>query len=123
MLSIAHYIYKKNVFLFSDIYVCSMSHTNSVTAKDYYLAIVSTTVETSDPLAELQPGLQLLGTIQKKFLWVSDQFEPQDDVKDSKVRSTVLTYLTYFLLPKWVGSGKVSDALIRVARKRVHLID
>ncbi|KAJ7380893.1 Rab GDP dissociation inhibitor alpha [Desmophyllum pertusum] len=69
----------------SDIYVCSMSHTNSVTAKDYYLAIVSTTVETSDPLAELQPGLQLLGTIQKKFLWVSDQFEPQDDVKDSKV--------------------------------------
>lgn len=62
-----------------------MSHTNAVTAQGKYLAIVSTTVETCDPEAELQPGLQLLGKIDKKFVWVSEQFEPQDDGKESKV--------------------------------------
>lgn len=70
---------------FLDIYVCCMSRTNAVAAQGKYLAIVSTTVETSDPEAELQPGLQLLGKIDKKFVWVSDQFEPQDDGKESKV--------------------------------------
>ena len=62
-----------------------MSNTNAVTVKGRYLAIVSTTVETDDPEAELGPGLQLLGKIDKKFVWVSEQFEPQDDGKDSKV--------------------------------------
>lgn len=69
----------------SDIYVCCMSHTNAVTVRGRYLAIVSTTVETDDPEAELGPGLQLLGKIDKKFVWVSEQFEPQDDGRDSKI--------------------------------------
>lgn len=73
------------VFPFQDIYVCCMSQTNAVTVRGRYLAIVSTTVETDDPEAELGPGLQLLGKIDKKFVWVSEQFEPQDDGKDSKV--------------------------------------
>lgn len=69
----------------SDIYVCCMSSTNCVAPKDMYLAIVSTTVETASPEAELKPGLELLGKIDKTFLWVSDLYEPTDDGKDSKI--------------------------------------
>ncbi|KAK7493949.1 hypothetical protein BaRGS_00014831 [Batillaria attramentaria] len=59
---------------------------NQVNRKDgYYLAIVSTTVETSNPEAELQPGLGLLGDVLEKFVSVSDLYEPVDDGKESKV--------------------------------------
>lgn len=37
-----------------------------VAGKGFYLAIVSTTVETNDPERELQPGLNLLGPIREK---------------------------------------------------------
>ena len=43
-----------------------VSYAHSVCAKNYYLAIVATTVETNDPLAELKPGLDLLGPIEEK---------------------------------------------------------
>ena len=43
-----------------------MSSTHSVCAKNWHLAIVSTTVETSDPAAELEPALKLLGSIEQK---------------------------------------------------------
>lgn len=72
-----------------------MSQTNAVTAKGRYLAIVSTTVETDDPEAELGPGLQLLGKIDKKFVWVSEQFEPQDDGRESKV--SILSTSTHYM--------------------------
>lgn len=69
----------------SDIYVCCMSQTNSVTPRGKYLAIVSTQIETEDPPSELQPGLNLLGKIDKKFIWISDMFTPKDDGKESQI--------------------------------------
>lgn len=57
--------FSKNPSL-SDIYVCCISYTHNVAAKDFYIAIVSTTVETSNPESELKPGLDLLGPIQEK---------------------------------------------------------
>lgn len=69
----------------ADIYVCCLSYANAVAPKGKYLAIVSATVETSDPEAELKPGLALLGKIDKQFLWVSNLYEPTDDGRDSKV--------------------------------------
>ena len=72
-----------------------MSQTNAVTAKGRYLAIVSTTVETDDPEAELGPGLLLLGKIDKKFVWVSEQFEPHDDGRESKV--SILSTSTHYM--------------------------
>ena len=36
------------------------------------MAMVATTVETANPEAEIQPGLNLLGPIKQKFLQVSD---------------------------------------------------
>ena len=68
-----------------------MSHTNSVTAKGKYLAIVSTRIETDDPWSELQPGLKLLGKIDKHFVWISDISRLEDDGKESKVRNQYFT--------------------------------
>ncbi|XP_013421954.1 rab GDP dissociation inhibitor beta [Lingula anatina] len=63
----------------SDIYVCCVSSTHNVCSKGHYLAIVSTTVETDNPEAELKVGLDLLGPIKQKFVSVSDLFEPTED--------------------------------------------
>lgn len=52
--------------LLSDIYVSVVSYTHQIAAKGFFLAIVSTTVETANPEAELQFGLDLLGPIEQK---------------------------------------------------------
>ena len=41
--------------------------------------MISTNVETDNPEAEIQPGLQLLGPIKQKFIQISDVFSPNDD--------------------------------------------
>jgi Rab GDP dissociation inhibitor len=61
-----------------DIYVSCVSSTHMVSNKGFYLALVATTVETSNPEAELRPGLDLLGPIKEKFVSVADQLEPID---------------------------------------------
>lgn len=53
---------------FVDIYVCMVSFAHNVAAKGYFIAIVSTTVETSHPEGELKPGLDLLGDIKEKYV-------------------------------------------------------
>jgi Rab GDP dissociation inhibitor len=53
-------------FLCSDIYIAMVSSTHNVCAKNKYVAIVSTIVETAKPEAELEPGLKLLGNVQEK---------------------------------------------------------
>ena len=57
-------------FLFSncirdsvDIYVSCVSYAHNVASKGYYIAMVSTNVETSNPEEELRPGLALLGPV------------------------------------------------------------
>ena len=77
----------KVVFFFADIYVSCISHTNQVASKGKFLAIISTTVETSNPEDELTAGLDLLGSYDEKFVWISDLYEPVDDGKESKVRN------------------------------------
>ncbi len=62
-----------------------------VTPKDWYIALVSTTVETNNPENEIRPGLALLEPIYQKFVTVSDLYEPVDDGTTSKVR-----YLNFF---------------------------
>ncbi len=68
-----------------DIYVCCVSYTHKIAANGWYLAIVSTTVETADPHSELKAGLDLLGPIEQKFVSVSDLFEPVDNGADSQI--------------------------------------
>lgn len=52
----------------TDIYVAMVSATHNVCAKDIYVAIVSTIVETDKPELEIAPGLQLLGNIYDKYV-------------------------------------------------------
>jgi len=50
-----------------DIYIAMVSHKHSVCAENYYIAFVSTTVETSTPELEIDAGLRLLGPIEEKY--------------------------------------------------------
>lgn len=76
--------------LFTDIYICLVSDTHKVASKGKYLAMISTTVETSQPEDELKPALDLLGEIDEKFLFVHDLFEPLDDGSNNKVKYLML---------------------------------
>ena len=68
----------------SDIYVFCCSATHAVAPKGRWLAFVSTTVESSNPEAELLPGLALLGAIDAKFVEVVDVLEPEDSGSRSR---------------------------------------
>jgi len=74
---------QKQVNRNSDIYISMVSYTHQVAAKGWFIAMVSTTVETSNPEAEIKPALDLLGSIKQKFFSVSDFFVPKDDGRDS----------------------------------------
>lgn len=50
----------------NDIYVCMVSFAHNVAAAGRYIAIVSTTVETNNPIGELEPGFKLLGNIMER---------------------------------------------------------
>jgi Rab GDP dissociation inhibitor len=73
------------LFCFIDIYVCCCSYTHQVASNGWFLAIVSTTVETNDPHSEIKAGLDLLGPIEQKFVSIDDLYEPLDDGKDSQI--------------------------------------
>jgi Rab GDP dissociation inhibitor len=60
----------------NDIYVCMVSSAHSVSSNGKYIAIVSTTVETREPIRELEPGIQLLGKVVERFDKVSDLKAP-----------------------------------------------
>merc|ERR1719231_399159 len=63
----------------NDIYVMMVSWAHSIAAKDKYVAIVSTVVETADPEKEIEPALKLLGPINQKFVQVSEIRVPVTD--------------------------------------------
>jgi Rab GDP dissociation inhibitor len=85
-----------------------VSYTHQVAAKGWFIAMVSTTVETNNPEAEIKPALDLLGPIKQKykllfsslktsafcslnffmsrrFLTVTDFYTPKEDGRDSQV--------------------------------------
>lgn len=76
---------QKQVNRNSDIYVSMVSYTHHVAAKDFFVAMVSTTVETDTPELEIKPGLDLLGPILQKFVTVSPLYKPNDDGIDSQL--------------------------------------
>ena len=63
----------------NDIYIAMVSSTHNVCAKDVYVAIVSTIVETSTPELEIRPGLDLLGPIFQKFVQIAPIYSPTTD--------------------------------------------
>src|SRR5437667_12542584 len=51
-----------------DIYIAAVSPAHNVCAKNHYLAIVSTIVETDNPHIEIKAGVDLLGPILDKYI-------------------------------------------------------
>ena len=47
-----------------------VSDVHQVCKKGFYVAIISATVETSNPEAELKPAFDLIGTVKEKFITV-----------------------------------------------------
>lgn len=69
----------------SDIYISLVSYTHQVAAKGWFIAMVSTSVETANPESEIQPALELLGPIRQKFYSVSDVYRPTDNGSESRI--------------------------------------
>uniref|UniRef100_A0A1B6G9H1 Rab GDP dissociation inhibitor n=1 Tax=Cuerna arida TaxID=1464854 RepID=A0A1B6G9H1_9HEMI len=76
---------QKQVGRHSDIYISLVSYAHNVAAKGWFIAMISTTVETDRPEAEIQCGLDLLGPIHQKFVTISDYYEPTDDGLKSQI--------------------------------------
>lgn len=76
---------QKQVGRRSDIYVSVVSSTHQVAAKGWFVAMVSTTVETDNPENEIKPGLDLLGNIHQKFVSIGDYLEPSDNGLQSQI--------------------------------------
>lgn len=62
-----------------------ISYTHQVAAKGWFVAMVSTTVESNDPEREIEPGLALLHPIAEKFISIADYLEPTDKGLDSQI--------------------------------------
>jgi len=69
----------------NDIYIAMVSSTHNVCAKDIYVAIVSTIVETDRPEQEIAPGLALLGPIYDKFVDITPLYTPTSDGKADNI--------------------------------------
>merc|ERR1712083_755373 len=63
----------------NDMYVMMVSWAHQIAAKDKYVAIVSTVVETANPEKEIEPAIQLLGPVIEKFFQVNEFRVPVDD--------------------------------------------
>ena len=69
---------QKQVNRKNDIFIAVIDHTHFVCKKGYYLAIISTKVETDDPVEEIKPAMDIIGTTLEQFDKVSDIYQPED---------------------------------------------
>lgn len=68
-----------------DIYIAVLSDVHCVVPKGYYLAIVSTIVETNAPHVELEPAFKLLGARLDTLMGLAELYEPKDDGSEDGV--------------------------------------
>jgi Rab GDP dissociation inhibitor len=69
----------------NDIYIAMVSFSHNVAAKDKFIAILSTQVETGSPEAELAPAFATIGPVLERFVAVEDLLAPVDDGRASGV--------------------------------------
>jgi len=63
----------------SDIYMMCLSSDHCVCPAGKFVAIISTNVETENPVNEISMALRLLGPVEEKFVNISDRYEPIED--------------------------------------------
>lgn len=68
-----------------DIYVAVLSSRHMVCPKGYYIAIVSTTIETDNPHVELEPAFKLLGPRLDTLMGIAELYEPIEDGRKDNV--------------------------------------
>ncbi|UKK01050.2 RabGDI protein [Theileria orientalis] len=66
-----------------DLYVTLVSHSHGVTSKGKYVCIISTTVETNDPISEIRPAVKLIGAVDDHFINISDVYVPTSKSQDN----------------------------------------
>ena len=69
---------QKQVNRKNDIFIAVLNSTHSVCKKGFYLAIISTNVETDNPEKEIEPAMQIVGDYLEKFDKISEIYEPID---------------------------------------------
>ncbi|ODV63388.1 Gdi1p [Ascoidea rubescens DSM 1968] len=69
----------------NDIYIAFVGSSHNVCAKGYYLAIVSTIIETDRPHIELEPAMKLLGSTVDVLMGISELYEPKSDGTNDNV--------------------------------------
>lgn len=69
----------------NDVYVAVLSDVHCVVPKGYYLAIVSTIVETATPHVELEPAFKLLGSRLETLMGIAELYEPVQDGTESGI--------------------------------------
>jgi len=60
----------------SDIFIMLVSDIHQVCKKGFWVAVISTDVETKNPREEIQPALEVIGKPCEMFVTVSDLYEP-----------------------------------------------
>ncbi|RKP31778.1 rab GTPase activator [Metschnikowia bicuspidata] len=69
----------------NDIYVAVLSSVHAVVPRGYYIAIVSTIVETTTPPVDLEPAFNLIGPRLDTLMGIAELYEPIDDGKESNI--------------------------------------
>ena len=62
-----------------DIYISCLSSGHNICPPGYFIAQISTIVETANPEQEIAPALNLLGPILEKFISISNLYDPLTD--------------------------------------------
>ena len=69
-----------------------VSSAHAVCAKNLFIAMISTTVETENPEHEIRPALELLGGVLEMFVNVSPMYVPLDDGTNDRVNQFINNY-------------------------------
>ena len=62
-----------------------VSSSNNVCPKGFYVAYISTILETDNPEFELKPAVDLMGDIMEMFVSIQPVYEPVDDGRQDNV--------------------------------------
>ncbi|ANB14216.1 Gdi1p [Sugiyamaella lignohabitans] len=97
-----------------DIYIAVVSSAHNVAAKDHYLAIVSTIIETDTPHLELEPAFKLLGPRIDTLMGIAELYEPlEDGLKDNVFISKSYDSTSHFE----TTTDDVKDIYLRITGK------
>ena len=62
----------------NDIYIAVISNSHNICAKGYYVAIISTIIETEKPHLELEPAFKIVGPTKDVLMSISQLYEPKE---------------------------------------------